>query len=97
MDAKKLFAEMPRTKVNITVDLNSAYLAERKINIVGLDYNAFENLEIDTLTIKGNEQIFYLLEKSLNNTQLQTLKHSSDITLDGLQSAIDTEYAEVIV
>lgn len=97
MDAKKLFADMPRTKVNITIDLNSAHLVERKINIVGIDYNALDSLELDTLIIKGNEQTFYLLEKSLNNTKLQTLKHSRGVTFDGLQSAIDTEYAEVII
>ena len=30
------------------------YLAEKEIKVVGLDYNAFDGLEIDTLTIKGN-------------------------------------------
>ena len=73
MDAKKLFAEIPRAKVNITLDLNAPYLTQKEINIVGLDYNAFENLELDTLTIRGGTQTFYLLEKSLFGTNLKTL------------------------
>lgn len=95
MDGKKLFADMPRAKVNVTLDLQAEYLAEKQINIVGLDYNAFDGLELDTLTIRGKTQTFYLLEKALNDTNLQTLKYSYGITLDGLQGAINNEYNEV--
>lgn len=94
MDAKKLFAEIPRAKINIRLDLDAFSLDH---NIVGLDYNAFENLEIDTLTIRGGTQTFYLLEKSLFGTNLQTLKTSTGITLDGVQNAIDNEYSGVII
>jgi len=94
MDAKKLFTEIPRAKINVTLDLDSPSLDH---NIIGLDYNAFENLEIDTLTVRGGTQTFYLLEKSLFGTNLQTLKTSSGITLDGVQNAIDNEYTGVIV
>ena len=97
MDAKKLFAEIPRAKINITLELDSPYLTGKEINIVGLDYNAFENLELDTLTVKGSTQTFYLLEKSLFGTNLQTLKQSKGITFDGIQNAIDNEYTGVIV
>ena len=97
MDGKKLFADMPRAKVNITLDLQADYLAEKEIKVVGLDYNAFDGLEIDTLTIKGKAQTLYLLEKSLNDTNLQTLKHSGGIVLDGLQGAINNEYYEVLI
>ena len=97
MDAKKLFAEMPKAKVNIVLDLRSAYLEEREINIIGLDYNAFDGVELDTLTVKGYPQKLYLLDKSLYDTNLQTLKHSMGISFDGIQDAINSEYAEVIV
>ena len=97
MDGKKLFADMPRAKVNITLDLQSEYLAGKKIKVVGLDYNAFDGLEIDTLTIKGNARTFYLLEKSLNDTGLKTLKHSRGIVLDGTANAINNEYSEVLI
>ena len=97
MDGKKLFAEMPRAKVNITLDLQSEYLTERELKIVGFDYNAFEGLELDTLTIRGETQTFYLLENSLFGTSLKTIKRSESITLDGLETAIDSEFAEVVL
>ena len=97
MDGKKLFAEMPRAKVNITLDLQSEYLTERELKIVGFDYNAFEGLELDTLTIRGETQTFYLLENSLFGTSLKTIKRSAGLTLDGLETAIDSEFAEVVL
>ena len=94
MDAKKLFAGMPRAKVNITLDLDTPNLEHI---IVGLDYDAFNGLELDTLTIRGGTQTFYLLDKSLNDTQLRTLKRTRNVTLDGLQKAINSEFAEVVL
>lgn len=92
MDAKKLFGEMPRTKVNITFIANT----DTDMKIVGLDYNAFENVEIDSLTVKGNGQ-FYCLNKALSGTNLQTLKRSKTLTLNIADNAIDTEYSEVVL
>lgn len=97
MDAKKLFAEMPRTKVNIYLDLNSEYLQSKEINVVGIDYNGFESLEIDTLTINGENQTFYVLDKGLSDTQLQTLKHTAGITFDFATNSINSEYVEVVL
>jgi hypothetical protein len=96
MDGKKLFADMPRTKVNITIDLQSAYLAEQKINIVGFDYNAFESLEIDTLIITGNATVT-VLDKALHDTQLKTLKRSQGIILNFAENATNNEFAEVVL
>ena len=95
MDTKKMFEEMPRAKVNVLIDLQSTYLQDKNINIVGIDYNGFENVEIDTLTIKGQPQTFYLLDNSLHNSNLQKLEHSSGIDLDISGSAINNEYVEV--
>lgn len=97
LDTKKLFAEMPRTKVNISIDLQSDYLKANKINIVGFDYNGLENFEIDTLQITGESQTFYMLEKALYNTKLQTLKYSNGITFDFGLNAINSEYVGVIL
>lgn len=94
MDGKKLFSDMPRAKVNIVLDIDTPYLEH---SIVGLDYNAFDGLEIDTLTIRGGVRTFYLLEKSLNDTGLKTLKHSRGIVLDGTANAINNEYSEVLI
>lgn len=93
LDAKKLFNEMPRTKVKITVDT-----ACKDKPIVGLDYNAFENVELDTLTVKSKKAIrFSLLENCLANTGLQTLQRSDGVTLEIADNAINTEYREVVV
>lgn len=95
MDTKTLFENMPRAKVNINIDLQSEYLLANNINIVGIDYNGFENFEIDTLKIEGQAQTFYLLDKSLYNTKLQTLKYSNGITFDYANNAVNNEYLEV--
>lgn len=97
MDGKKLFADMPRTKVNVILDLNADYFTKNKMNIVGFDYNAFENVELDTLTIRGTTEKFYLLDKSFVNTNLKTFKYSSNIIFDGIENAIDSEYVGVII
>ena len=97
METKNLFANMPRAKVSIVIDLQSDYFKENEIKVVGFDYNAFENFEIDTFTIKGESQTFYLLEKSLYNTNLQTLKYSNGITFDIGLNAINNEYTEVVL
>ena len=91
MDTKSLFADMPRSKVN--VDISMQY-GDKKI--VGIDYNGFENFEIDTLTVEGSGK-FYMLEKSLFNSKLQTLKRSKSISFEIASGAIDTSYSEVIL
>ena len=92
VDTKTLFANMPRAKVNV----NIATTFEDK-KIVGIDYNGFENFEIDTLTITGENQTFYVLDKGLYNTKIQTLKRSKEISIDFAQNSINSEYTEVIL
>ena len=92
MDLKKLFEGMPRAKVNVNIDLTKT---DKKI--VGIDYNGFENFEIDTLTLTGNSRTLYILEKALYNTKLQTLKHSRSISLDFADSSVNNQFAEVLI
>ena len=92
VDTKTLFANMPRAKVNV----NIATTFEDK-KIVGIDYNGFENFEIDTLTITGENQTFYILDKGLYNTKIQTLQRSKEISIDFAQNSINSEYTEVIL
>lgn len=96
-ETKNKFDQMKRAKVNISINLNSEYLKNKNINVVGLDYLAFENFEIDTLTITGTCENFHILSKSLNNTNLRTLKHSAQIILDVQSDAINTEFSEVVI
>ena len=90
MATKELFANMGRVKVNVVLDLTNT-------NIIGLDFNAFENLELDTVRITGMRRTFYLLEKSLYNTKLSKLEHSKEITLDFAENAVNNEYAEAVL
>lgn len=96
-ETKNKFDQMKRAKVNISINLNSEYLKSKNINIIGLDYLAFENFEIDTFTITGSCDNFHILSQSLKNTNLKTLKHSKSIILDIHEGAIDTEFSEVII
>lgn len=96
MTTKKLFEDMPRAKVNVVIVLKSEYLLNNKINVVGIDYNGFENFEIDTLTILGNKQTFYMLDKALYNTNLQKLIYSNGITFEFAENSINNEYVEVV-
>ena len=62
--------------------------------MVGINYNGFENFEIDTLTING-DGTFYLLNKALYNTNIKTIKHSNDLVLDLATDATNNTYLEV--
>ena len=97
MDGKKLFSELPRAKVNITLDLLSPSLTEQNIKIVGFDYNAFEGLKIDTLTVRGGAQTLYLMEKALYDTEMQVFKHSGGIRIDYATDSVNGEYSEVLI
>ena len=83
---------MPRAKVNITID---TMYNDKKI--VGIDYNGFENFEIDTLKIVGEEQVFYVLEKGLYDTKLQKLQYSIGITFDFATNSTNSEYVEEVL
>lgn len=97
MDIKQLFIEMPRAKVNITFNLNSDYLLDKDINIVGLDYNAFKDFEIDTLTFIGNTEQIFILDNALYNSKLQTLKYTNEISFVIATDAINSDYEEVLL
>lgn len=97
MDIKQLFIEMPRAKVNITFNLNSDYLFDKNINIVGLDYNAFKDFEIDTLTFIGNTEQIFILDNALYNSKLQTLKYTNGISFVIATDAINSDYEEVLL
>lgn len=94
---KNKFDNMDRAKVNISINLDSQYLEENEINLIGIDYKAFEDFEIDTLSITGTCDNFLLLEQCLNNSDIKTLKHSKTVVLNIKEGATNNEYVEVVI
>ena len=91
MDNKRI---LNNSITNITIDLDTTK------NIVGIDYNGFENVKIETLTLisSKNENItFYLLDSSLRNTEIETLRKPSNIILNVSETAINNEYTGVTI
>lgn len=88
---KALFESMPRTKVNILLDISNS-------QIIGFDYNAFEDFELDTITITSSStKTFYFLDSSIINTNLNALEHSAEIIIDYDENAYNNEFSEVIL
>lgn len=95
LDTINLFKEMPETEVNVLINLDSENLLNKKI--VGLDFNAFENFDIETLSIIGTDTSFYFLEKSLYNTNLKVLQYSNGINLVFSDNAVNSAFEEVVL
>jgi len=93
LETKNLFNSMSRAKVKVNIDLNF----DEDKNIVGLDYNAFENFKLDSLKITGEPQTLYLLDKCLYDTEVVTIEHSSGIVFDIALNALNNEYVEVVL
>lgn len=93
---KEIFESMPRIKVNVVLDLNSNYLTTNNINVIGFDYNAFENVELDTLTIYGSGN-FKFLDKAFYNTDLKFFKHSSSLECEYGSDVFTNEFSEVLL
>lgn len=96
-ETKNKFDQMKRAKINISINLNSDFLKSKNINLVGLDYNALKDFEIDTITIIGTNQKFTLLSGCLENSKIKTLKHSKTVNLDIRDGAINNEFSEVVI
>ena len=93
---KETFSKMPRAEINITIDTNSSYFKDNNINFVGFDFNAFEGVILNKITLTGSKTINFL-ENSLKDTKLKTLEHSRTILLNIEENAINSEYSEVLV
>ncbi|MEG1499921.1 MAG: hypothetical protein RR400_02530 [Clostridia bacterium] len=98
IETKNLFKKMERAKVKIEIDLDSKFLKENKKNIVGFDYNAFENFSLDTVKITSVKvKTFYFLEKSLFNTNLKYLEGTKFLTFEFVTNSTSNEFSEVIL
>ena len=97
MDLKELFAELPKVKIFIDINLESQYLIDNNINIVGIDYNAFEYCELDTFKIVGTSQTLHILDRAFFDTELKTFKYSNGLVLDISNTSFNNENMEVVV
>ena len=91
---KVLFAELSKHELNVELNLNSLYLQEKDIPVIGIDFNGLSGLNIDTLTITGKPTTFKILDGAFSGSTLKTLRHSKDIEFSG---DFGIDYLEVIV
>lgn len=96
-DLKELFASMPRSEVNIEININSAWLSSKNYNLIGLDYSAFENMNVNSLVLRSSRNTnFNILSKAIYGTKITTFNKDSTITLSIASDAIEEEYKEVL-
>ncbi len=91
MDMRKFFNDMPRTKLILDFNFTALWLEEKDYVIVGFDYNAFEDFDIDTMTIKRAPGTMYVMEDAFKDAKLKTLKYSNGIVFDGLNVDCEVE------
>ena len=92
VDMRDKFSRMPGKKVDIVIDLTNI-----DYQVVGFDYNAFEDFEINSLTIIGDNQTIYFLDNSFNNSNLKLLKYSAGLDLVLSENAINSDYEVVVL
>lgn len=80
-------------RVKVLVNINTS---ETNKTIVGLDYDAFKGIEIESLTISGQGE-FTLLEGSLIDTNIQTISKDAGINLVVCENATNNEIVEVVL
>lgn len=95
-DEKSMYSDMSDYEISIVIDLNSTYLKNNNISFVGFDYNAFEDVKINSLTILGEGNVKFL-DKAFYNTGLKTFSHSSGVTCDFGSDVFNSDYTEVIL
>ncbi len=84
--------------INIIIDIDTPYITNNNYNILGIDYDAFSGLEIDTLTIISEQPTtIRLLDRCLYNTSIKQIIRSASVTLDISDNAINNEYEEVVL
>lgn len=95
-EEKSMYLNISDYEINVVIDLNSAYLKNNNISFVGFDYNAFENVKINSLTILGEGNVKFL-DKAFYNTGLKTFSHSSGVTCELGSEVFNSDYTEVIL
>ena len=80
LDTKTYLANTERKEISISLNLQDSYLQNQNINLIGLDFEAFNGLPIKRLEILGTGD-FVVPETALNNTGITTIYKSSGISL----------------
>ena len=91
------FEDMPRTKINLEIDIDSDYCVNNKYNIVGLDYNAFEHFDLYNLTILSDNEITITMLDSCLNEDLSEFKYSEEIDFEWVNSQLPSGVTGVIL
>lgn len=85
-------SEIKDKQINITIDLDLMN------DIVGLDFDAFRDFEINTLKIISSKEVtFNLLDGSLINTNIKKLERTNNVKLIINSGSINNEYLEVVL
>ena len=88
---------MPRTKVNLIIDLDSDFVKNYNYNIVGLDYNALSNIDLYELSIlSDSDTSFVVLDNAIDDT-LDYFTYSDTITFSFVNSSLPSGVEEVVV
>lgn len=88
LSTQALIEDNDRVTVNVIIDMNNT-------NIVGFDYSAFKDFEIDTITIKSStSKTFYMLKNSLIDTNLKTILKTSLVSIDYAEDSTNNEFVE---
>ena len=91
------FNDMPRTKINLVIDLDSDFVTSGNYNIVGFDYNAFDNIDLYELSILSESDLsLVVLDNAIDET-LDIFRHTSNIDFDFVNSQLPSSCEEVIV
>ena len=91
------FNDMPRTKINLVIDLDSDFVTSGNYNIIGLDYNAFDNIDLYELSILSDSDLsFVILDNAIDET-LDIFRYTSNIDFSFVNSQLPSSCEEVIV
>lgn len=89
--------DMPRTKVNLTIDLDSDFVKNHNYNIVGLDYNALSNIDLYELSILSDSDTSFVVLDNAIDDSLDIFRHSDTIILSFVNSSLPSGVEGVIV
>lgn len=81
----KILNDAKHALINITIDLDA------NISVVGLDYSAFENLKINSITITSNSnRDFYVMDNALSGCGIDDISHSDTVNIIYSDNAFGT-------